>query len=32
MRRNQVITDYRTPKNTATPVDDQAKITVSDVK
>ncbi len=29
MRRNQVITDYRTPKTPATPVDDQSKVNIS---
>lgn len=31
-RRGQVLTDYRTPKNTATPVEDSDKVEVSDVK
>lgn len=31
MRRSQVFTDYRTPKSTATPIDDRQTVTVSDV-
>lgn len=32
MRRGQVITDYRTPKNTATPIEEAATVKVSEVQ